>query len=1116
MKNTRTTPNFTRLRSRTVGGRVAWVLALGWCATSLAAEDRTLSFNDEVVPILSENCYACHGPDPGMRKADLRLDRREFAVMPHEDSGPAILPGEPDRSPLVHRIESTDEDERMPPLEAHKSLTSDEIALLRRWIKEGAEYQEHWAFIAPERPPLPAVARDDWAENPIDRFVLERLEREGLSPSPPADRRALLRRVTLDLTGLPPTPEELEAFGRDELSDAYERRVNDLLSRASYGEHRARYWLDAARYADTHGLHTDKFRSVWPFRDYVIKAFNENKPFDQFVREQIAGDLYLVEDVDQIVATAFVRLGIANSESGTIEEEQSTILLTERTKAFSGVFLGMTTGCAACHDHKFDPTTQKDFYQLGAFFNNLDEFFHTGQRPDWPPTIVVPPDENRDAYQAVLAQRAVVQRQLEERRAQAQSLIADWIRTGPAPAHTISPKALQLRLRLDEGKGSVLSNSAPGAEISSIVVDGGPPEWGEDTWLWPSFRMSEKSRVRFPGAIGDVGADEAFSISTWLQPRANALAEIRPPLGTIVAKVDATHGSRGWGLYYNSVNKPKASDEVANPDGEEATEPTPEVEKLTSHGKLMLRLVGDTVDEAIIVQTRDIVLTREVPRWSHVVATYDGSRTAAAVRLYVDGVAQELEIVADRLSGEIRTPVPMQLSAEEGETNRLLSTRFQDFRFYQRELTGEEAKHLPRAELVGEILAQDPAEWSEDQFKWVSDYYFAEHDEPTLRAKDRLAVFDVELDALAKGGVVTLVSKESPRLAYAQVLDRGVYSQRIERVRPSVPHFLPPLSPDAPRNRRGLAEWVVRADNPLTARVTVNRWWQQLFGMGLVETTNDFGLVGARPSNRPLLDWLAVDFRESGWDVKRFYKQLVMSATYRQSARITPELLERDPDNRLLARGPRFRMDAEMVRDAALAASGLLVTKIGGPSAKPYQPAGLWEALTYPESDAFKPDKYVRADGDGLYRRSVYTFTKRQALIPNMEILDQPNRDESCTRRPRANTPLQALVLMNDPQWLEAARRLAERVMVHADSPVARLELLGELVVSRPWTARERAVFTESLQKYQTLYADDEAAAVELIEHGESEPSPALAATELAPWMLVASTALNLDETLNK
>lgn len=1037
-----------------------------------------------------------------MRKAELRLDRREFAISSHEKSGPAIIPSAPDRSPLIARVESKDEKQRMPPPETHKFLTPGETALLRRWISEGAEYQEHWSFISPSRPVVPAVKLSNWTKNDIDCFVLARLEAEGLHPSSEADRRTIIRRVHYDLTGLPPTPGEVEAFLRDTSPNAYEKIVDQLLSRLSYGEHRARYWLDAARYGDSHGLHTDQYRSVWPYRDYVIKSYNTNKPFDQFTREQLAGDLFPADQVDQIVATAFIRLGIANSEAGTIEEEQRNILLTERTKTFSAVFLGMTTGCAACHDHKFDPTTQKDFYQLGAFFNNLDEFHNTRAKEDWPPNIKVPKPEDRATYNAILARRAEIQREFAARRLQASTLIRDWLMRGENRPQPVSSAGLLVRLRLDEGHGVTLFNSAPGAAFSSVTVKGGAPEWGEDTWFWPSFRMADNSRIQLPPDIGDAVAEQPFTVGTWLMPRGDNGAESRPPVGTILARVETTQGSRGWGIYYDSV-----------PDPSEKAPAKPK--KLSSLGKLSFRLVSSWPDNAIVVETTGSVLARGVA-WKHVLATYDGSRKAKGVRLYVDGRLQEVSVIKDNLTGDTRTTAPLQFGAEHPDANRFHETRFQDVRLYARELQPDEAARVAFEDFVAEIVARDPARWTEDEFNAVSNFYFSSRDATAQVLSAQLETAEAELKRLSESGVVCLVAKERPRLAYANVLERGVFSRRGERVHPGVPQFLPALPPDAPRDRRGLAEWVVGANNPLTARVTVNRMWQELFGAGLVETTTDFGLVGARPLHRALLDWLAVDFREHGWDVKRFYKQLVMSAIYRQSANVTPELLARDPNNRLLARGPRFRMDAEMVRDTALAVSGLLFEKIGGPSVKPYQPEGVWEALTYPENGAYKPEKYVLDRGDGLYRRSIYTYTKRQALIPNMEILDQPVRDESCTRRQRANTPLQALVLMNDPQWLEAARCLAERVILHSPSLPGRLDYLGELLLGRPWMAKEKEVLASAFKKFQATYAHDPTAAIQLIGHGESRPTADVPATELAPWMLVASTALNLDATMNK
>ena len=1062
-------------------------LLLGGCTREPSAR---LSFNETVQPILSEYCYGCHGPSSSSRKAGLRLDHPEFAYAPHEKFGPAIIPGQPERSPLVRRIEAKDSDERMPPPEAHKHLKPEQIAALRRWIKEGAHYETHWAFVAPRLPPLPATRRTDWAQNEIDRFILARLDSEGLAPSPQADRSTLIRRLTYDLTGLPPTPEEVAAYLADPSGDAYEKIVDRLLASPRYGEHRARYWLDVARYGDTHGLHLDNFRSIWPYRDYVIRAYNENKPYDQFVREQLAGDLLPAKNPDQLVATGYIRAGISSGEGGTLVEELRVNNKRERAEAYGAAFLGLTVGCANCHDHKFDPLTQRDFYRLTAFFNNLTEDPSNDDRNDWPPFVRLPTPENRAAYEQTFSTRSIVLRAIDARRARARELIAAWLAQSAQAPQAVSTDGLLARLRLDEQQGGAFRNSAPGASARAVTATGGAPVWGENTWLWPSMRMDTSTRLELAD-LGDVESTQPFSVGTWLMPYLETASSESAHFGAILGRVDAAQQGRGWELYY--------------------TEQKLDPKKPLLRGRLVFHLVHAWPGNAVDVETQELLLERG--RWNHVLATYDGSGRASGVRLYVDGQPQAVKVVKDALAGTIRTAVPLEFGRQYPDANPLRQSRYQDFRYYARALSPEEAARVPREDYVSVVTRRPMASWSEDEFKAVSDFYFLQEDEITRALVARLPALNAELDRLAAGGDLALVSEEGAGLAYADVLTRGIYSQRRERVRPGVPQFLPPLPPGAPLDRRGLAEWTVNAANPLTARVAVNRMWQELFGTGLVETTEDFGTVGARPSHPQLLDWLAVDFREHGWDVKRFYKQLVMSATYRQAALITPELLEKDPRNRLLARGPRFRMDAEMLRDTALAASGLLVEKIGGPSVKPYQPPGVWEAGGFPSSDT---TTYKQDHGEALYRRSLYTFWKRMATMPDMDTFDAPVRDAACTRRQRTNTPLQALVVMNDPQWLEAARRLAERVLTHDTATDARLEYLGELLLARPWRPQEKLVLERMLGELEVVYARDAAAAARLIAVGESKPDPHIPAPKLAPWMLVASAALNLDATVNK
>jgi hypothetical protein len=1058
---------------------VAW-----WMAhhAATAFSPTRLSFNQTIQPILSENCYACHGPDPGARKAGLRLDRGEFAFSAHEKYGPAIIRGNPDKSPLVRRIESNNPKERMPPPEAHRTLKPEQMAVLRQWVKEGAAYEEHWSFIAPKRPAIPDTKDHQWARNPIDGFVLSRLEKEGLTPSEEADRSTLIRRVSYDLTGLPPTPEEVNAFMADGAGNAYEKVVDRLLASPRYGEHRAHYWLDVARYGDTHGLHLDNFRSIWPYRDYVIKSYNQNKPFDQFVKEQIAGDMLPARNLDTLIASAFLRAGISSGEGGALIEELRVNNKRERAEAFGAAFLGLTTGCAVCHDHKFDPITRRDFYQFTAFFNNLTENPSNDDRADWPPFIRLPKENNRARYEQVLAKRSALENQIGQRRARARELMASWLQESKSRAQPVSTAGLQIRLRFDEQKDVTFFNSAPDAKINmkSASATESPVIWGEGIWLWPYMRMDSTTRLDLPDA-GDVEGNQPFTVCFWLRPDLRPLdsKDAKQPSGVIIARANSQQDSRGWQLRINQR-------------------------------KLAFTLAHGAPQNAVTVATKETVLIEG--RWNHITATYSGSGRAAGMKLYVDGQPQELKVVKDHLDGTVRTSVPMTFGRIFPDVDPLRQSAFEDFRFYARQLTSEEAARVPYEDYAAEIVQKPLSTWSDDEFKVVSDFYFAQRDELTRSLRAQLPALNTELDRLSKDGDISLVSEESPGIAYADMLTRGVYNARTDRVRPAVPHFLPPLPAGASPDRLGLAEWTVSPTNPLTARVTVNRMWQEIFGTGIVETTEDFGVMGARPSHPELLDWLAVDFRDSGWDGKRFYKQLVMSATYRQSGRVTPRLAEKDPKNRLLARGPRFRMDSEMLRDTVLAASGLLVEKLGGPSVKPYQPPGIWDG----SHDASNTRKYVQDHGDALYRRSLYTFWKRMATMPDMDTLDSPTRDAACTRRQRTDTPLQALVAMNEPLRLEASRKLAERVIHESSTVDARLDYLGRVLLARDWSSKEKTVLENALTKFRATYSKDPAAAAQLLHVGESKVDKTIPAPELASWMLVSSAALNLDAVVNK
>jgi hypothetical protein len=1047
-----------------------------------------------------------------MRKANLRLDLEESAFRKRPGKPDAIVPGHPESSELIRRIESKDPHYLMPQtsLGEAKPMKAEDIAILKQWVAEGAHYRPHWAFENPVRPAVPQEQANNWAKTPIDLFVLRRLNKEGLHPSPEADKHALIRRVTLDLTGLLPTPEEVNAFVQDSSPLAYEHLVDRLLASPSFGEQRARYWMDYARYADTYGLHYDNSRYIWAYRDYLIKSFNTNKPFDQFAREQIAGDLMPPSNLDQIIASGYVRSGVSSNEGGTIPEELRVNIARERTEAYGAAFLGLTVGCAVCHDHKYDPTTQKDFYQLSAFFNNINEQPFNGDKPNWAPVIRIPKPQNLEAYNRILAKRAELLRQLNASKLHDRSLVQHWLESKQNPAQPVSTDKLQLRLRLDEGGGEELKNSAPGANPKSFPIGKYKPLWGENTWLWPDFRMDTSTRVEM-GQLGDFEWDQPFSSGGWFMLRSAPNFTSSKVAGALIAKMNSPEHDRGWDLAAESGT---IRVELVNQSPKD--QPAPEKPKKGApRDKAPKVVVPKDLTPMRAIKVATVAPLPTNGQWNYLFFTYDGSGRAAGVKIYVDGVPAATKVISDTLArNTMRTSAPLQLGRKSPDEQPARDTRYQDTRLYARALTAEEAKRLPFEDYVSEITSKPPSQWDRDQWHAVTQFYFTNVDEPAKALQSQIQQMDAELDKLSHGGDVSLVAEERPSVAYADVLTRGIYTARKERVEANTPHFLPPLPAGQPHNRLALAQWTVSPENPLTARVTVNRMWNELFGAGLVETTEDFGIMGQRPSHPELLDWLAVEFRESGWNMKHMYKLMVMSAAYRQSAKANPEQLARDPKNLLLAHGPRFRMDAEMLRDIALQSSGLLVNKVGGPSVKTYQPGNVWESVGYPKSDT---TIYKQDHGDALYRRSLYTYWKRMAMPPDMDAFDAPTRDTACTRRQRTDTPLQALVTMNDPQWVEASRALAERLIRQAGKqPEQRIQYLSELVLSHDPSPQMESVLQRSLNQMQEHYTADPAAAHDLIAVGEKPRDGAIPPPELAAWTMVVSEVLNLDETLNK
>ena len=1033
-----------------------------------------LEYNRDIRPILADNCFSCHGADSASRKADLRLDQRDAAI----DAG-AIVAGDAGQSELLARIQSDDPDTVMPPPETKKSLSSTQKELLRRWIEAGAEYQPHWSFIAPVRPELPEAKTAAWGKNAIDRMVLAKLEQQGLAPAPEADSRTLFRRLHLDITGLPPAPGDVEAFVRDygERGDvALSDWIDRLMAQPTWGEHRARYWLDAARYGDTHGLHFDNYREMWMYRDWVIRAFNANQPFDQFTVEQLAGDLLPDPTDDQLIATGFQRCCITTNEGGTIDEENLALYATDRVQTFGWVYLGLTTNCSQCHDHKFDPITQKDYYSLAAFFRNTTQPPKDGNVKDGRgPFLMVPQGEDRDRWDALPAEIAAAKATRDQYRKDAEPAFQQWLaNVSPEALNDGLPRdGLLLHLPLNEGEGRSVRTTGDAPATFTAASD---LTWEKDGKIGPARIVKSGQKIDLGGA-GDFERDSGFSYGAWVKP-ANTNAS-----AAILARMDDQQAYRGWDLWQQG-------------------------------GSYGVHIIGSWPENGMKVVTRDAVV--KAGAWQNVFATYDGSGKAAGIRIYVDGVEQPLRVERDNLKGDasIRTGTPL-LIGQRSNSAIFEGGAVQDVRLFGRQLSPIEVKAIANSTALQAILGIPEAERTKEQKETLFEQYLVTQDAMFPKLAKAVTEKEAEYEAIRSRSPVTLIQEEkknSPAMAF--VLARGEYDRPGEQVEAATPVALHPMSPEAPKNRLGLAQWVIDPANPLTARVTVNRFWQQLFGRGLVATAEDFGVMGTLPSHPELLDWLAIEFRESGWNVKQFFKLVLMSATYRQAALTTPEKLERDRDNIWLSRGPRYRMDAEMLRDYALASSGLLCETMYGPGVKPYQPTGIWDIVGLPGGNT---RNYVQDKGDDLYRRTLYTFWKRMAPPPNLEAFNAPSREVCTVRRERTNTPLQALVTLNDPQFVEAARVLAQQVLVSASGDEAKIvDTIAQRVLSRSMTEPERNVLLTDKQAYLEYYQAHPDDAKALISVGEFAVDANLDPAVLATWTMVCNQVLNLDETLNK
>jgi mono/diheme cytochrome c family protein len=1087
-----------------IGGAVI-VVALTQAAPGGAQQARAVEFNRDIRPILSDKCFACHGPDATAKKIKLRLDSEAAATADLGRGRRAIVPGQPERSELVKRITHADEAMRMPPTYSGRTLTQPEIELLTEWIRQGAEWQSHWAFVAPVRPPLPPVKNAAWPRNAVDYFVLARLEREGLRPAPEADRARLLRRVSFDLTGLPPTPEELDDFLKDQSPDAYEKVVDRLLASPRYGERMAFKWLDAARYADTNGYQNDGDRYNWRWRDWVIDAFNRNLPYDQFVVEQLAGDLLPNPTLDQKIATAFNRNHRINSEDGLIPEEYAVEYVVDRVDTTSTVFLGVTMGCARCHTHKYDPFTHKEYYQLYAYFNSVPEdgrgSYHTSE-----PWMPAPTAGQQKQLRQIEADLAGTTRKLNKLVEAHRPALRRWERALTASSSPGSSGGLRqwfpaenllVRHALDADAkveiGKIERREFAGYESAKpeATAKQPPADFRDGS---PAYVSSPTGQgVAFDGRLFyDAGrvADfdysdrlfdhrDQFAISAWFYAEAENSGAIVTHMQDKAGEKDGSvPKNRGYGLFFLG-------------------------------GKLHWNVVSVWADDAWRVETAEPVALKQ---WHHVVATFDGREPYERARIYLDGREQKLKVNLGRLFRTFAdASANLRIGGGAGPEYRFKG-RLDEVRVYNSLPDAGQLATLACADSLPDIAATPAGRRPEGQRLKLLGAWLDKGAPPIVRREwTRLHELRRAKTRLEREFPLVMVMQELPAPRPAHVLRRGAYDLPGEAVTRGLPASLY-RSNRQPSDRLEFARWLVSAENPLTARVQVNRFWQMFFGTGLVKTVEDFGSQGELPSHPELLDWLAVEFQSNGWDTKALLKTVVMSATYRQSSGITPQLLQRDPDNRLLARGPRFRLPAEMIRDQALFVSGLLVEQLGGPSVRPYQPAGLLKDMVFSNMADYAQEK-----GAGLWRRSLYTFWKRTVLNPGMQVFDATAREQCTVRDTRTNTPLQALNLMNDVTYVEAARLLAERMMlVGGSEPQRRLAWAFRAVTSRPPDEVERRTLVENFNAQLAHFRGHPREAEKLLLIGERRNDARLDAAELAAYATAASLILNLDEAITK
>jgi hypothetical protein len=1033
------------------------------CAPAAAAEP--LQFNRDIRPILSDRCFKCHGPDKASRKAGLRLDVPEGAYAERPKShGHAVVPGKPEESLLCRKIFASDPADAMPPPDSNLSLSAQDKARLRRWIAEGAHYQPHWAFLPlPERVPMPSVKNKRWPRNQIDYFVLARLEKEGLHPSKEADKLRWLRRVSYDLNGLPPTPQEAQAFLADNSSGAWDKVVDRLLASPHFGQRLAVPWLDAARYADSYGYQSDQLCPTWPYRDWVVEAFNRNLPYSQFILDQLAGDLIPEADESTRLATAFNRLHRLTNEGGSIEEEWRSESVADRVQTFSTAFLGLTFECTRCHDHKFDPFTQKDYYSLCSFFNNIDEYGLYNDTAHVPtPSLLLPTAEQRKAMSASSTERKEKEANLASAISEEEPAFQQWLAQTNLTAQI---PGLAARFTLDALTASnVFANDVNVSNFSGGL--GGnklaPGKSGQ------AVQFTGDDELSFPGTGGSFPVWSQYTALFWLY------------LPESLTNAIICHRESGTDVGFHGI------------------------QLSLDEGRLMFIIQRFWPGNALAVRSIATVPSQE---WVQIGMSYDGSARAEGMTLFVNGCQAPTEIVRNHL---YKNPGDGGDGLSFGALFRasgLKDARLDDLRLYTRPLAPLEVLQLFDGHALSDaVAARDPAR--------LRPYYLAALSQIVARARaercDAVKNYFAARDAVEEVSVM----EELPQPRPTYILARGRYdAPRTEdrRVGRATPAVLPPFPAGSPKNRLGLAQWLIEPNHPLTARVAVNRFWQMVFGRGIVATAENFGVQGASPSHPELLDWLARDFVNSNWDVKALLKKVVLSATYRQDSKWRPDLREKDPENALLARGPSQRLSAEMVRDTALAASGLLDDTLGGPPVSPYLPGDLWR-----ESNEMSP-AYEQSVGSSLCRRSLYTVVKRTAPMPDMTEFDAPSREVCVVKRSATSTPQQAFVLLNDTPFVEAARVLAEKAMQQAGTnTLDRIRFAFWRLTARAPERKELEVLADLWTEQRQIFTQDPARAQQLISVGDRARDPNLNAVDLAAMTIVTQAILNLDATIWK